>query len=101
MSDVIFSGSSSRKPVATATVELVFDNSSGRAGGEYANYAEISVKRQVTRDGQSVYWLNGTRCRRKDITDLFMGTGHGPRSYAIIEQGKTPHIVEARPEEIG
>lgn len=100
MSDVIFSGSSSRKPVATATVELIFDNSSGRAGGEYANYAEISVKRQVTRDGQSVYWLNGTRCRRKDITDLFLGTGLGPRSYAIIEQGMISQIVEARPEEL-
>jgi chromosome segregation protein len=100
MSDVIFSGSSTRKPVATATVELMFDNSDGRAGGEYASYNEISVKRQVSRDGQSAYFLNGTRCRRKDITDLFLGTGLGPRSYAIIEQGMISQIVEARPEEL-
>ncbi len=100
MSDVIFSGSSARKPVATATVELVFDNSDGRAGGEYSAYSEISVKRQVSRDGQSGYYLNGTRCRRKDITDLFLGTGLGPRSYAIIEQGMISQIVEARPEEL-
>jgi chromosome segregation protein len=100
MSDVIFSGSSQRKPVATATVELFFDNSDGRAGGEYADYNEISVKRQVTREGQSIYWLNGTKCRRKDITDLFLGTGLGPRSYAIIEQGMISQIVEARPEEL-
>ena len=100
MTDVIFSGSSSRKPVTTATVELIFDNSDGRAGGEYAAYSEISVKRQVSRDGQSGYFLNGTRCRRKDITDLFLGTGLGPRSYAIIEQGMISQIVEARPEEL-
>ncbi len=100
MSDVIFSGSSARKPVTSATVELVFDNSEGRAGGEYASYSEISVKRQVSRDGQSGYFLNGTRCRRKDITDLFLGTGLGPRSYAIIEQGMISQIVEARPEEL-
>src|SRR5699024_10101967 len=93
MSDVIFSGSSARKPVATATVELIFDNSDGRAGGEYADYSEISVKRQVTRDGQSSYWLNGTKCRKKDITTLFLGTGLGPRSYAIIEQGMISQIV--------
>lgn len=100
MSDVIFSGSSARKPVTTATVELLFDNSDGRAGGEYANFGEISVKRQVSRDGQSNYYLNGQRCRRKDITDLFLGTGLGPRSYAIIEQGMISQIVEARPEEL-
>jgi chromosome segregation protein len=100
MSDVIFSGSNARKPVTTATVELVFDNSEGRAGGEYASYSEIAVKRQVSRDGQSAYFLNGTRCRRKDITDLFLGTGLGPRSYAIIEQGMISQIVEARPEEL-
>jgi chromosome segregation protein len=100
MSDVIFAGSGSRKPVATATVELVFDNSDGRAGGEYASYTDISVKRQVSRDGQSAYFLNGARCRRKDITDLFLGTGLGPRSYAIIEQGMISQIVEARPEEL-
>jgi chromosome segregation protein len=100
MSDVIFSGSSARKPVTTATVELVFDNADGRAGGEYAKYNEISVRRQVSRDGQSLYFLNGSRCRRKDITDLFLGTGLGPRSYAIIEQGMISQIVEARPEEL-
>ena len=100
MTDVIFSGSSARKPVTTATVELIFDNSDGRAGGEYANFGEISVKRQVSRDGQSNYYLNGQRCRRKDITDLFLGTGLGPRSYAIIEQGMISQIVEARPEEL-
>jgi chromosome segregation protein len=100
MSDVIFSGSSARKPVATATVELVFDNADGRAGGEFADYSEISVKRQVSRDGQSAYFLNGTKCRRKDITNLFLGTGLGPRSYAIIEQGMISQIVEARPEDL-
>ncbi len=100
MSDVIFSGSSSRKPVSTATVELMFDNSDGRAGGEFARYSEISVRRQVSRDGQSAYFLNGSRCRRKDITDLFLGTGLGPRSYAIIEQGMISQIVEARPEDL-
>jgi len=100
MTDVIFSGSSARKPVATATVELIFDNAEGRAGGEYANYSEISVKRQVSRDGTSNYYLNGARCRRKDITDLFLGTGLGPRSYAIIEQGMISQIVEARPEDL-
>ena len=100
MSDVIFSGSSVRKPVTTANVELVFDNADGRAGGEYAKYNEISVRRQVSRDGQSAYFLNGSRCRRKDITDLFLGTGLGPRSYAIIEQGMISQIVEARPEDL-
>ncbi len=100
MSDVIFSGSSSRKPVGTAQVELVFDNSDGSITGEYARYNEISVKRMVSRDGQSVYFLNGNRCRRRDITDLFLGTGLGPRSYSIIEQGMISRIVEARPEEL-
>ncbi|MFP5383517.1 MAG: chromosome segregation protein SMC [Gammaproteobacteria bacterium] len=100
MADVIFSGSSARKPVAQASVELVFDNSEGKVGGEYAKYAEISVKRQVTRDGQSSYYLNGTKCRRKDITDIFLGTGLGPRSYAIIEQGMISRLIEAKPEEL-
>ena len=100
MADVIFSGSASRKPVGTATVELFFDNSDGRVGGEYAGYAEISVKRQVSRDGISIYSLNNTRCQRKDITDLFLGTGLGARSYSIIEQGMISQIVDARPEEI-
>ncbi len=100
MADVIFSGSTSRKPVGQASVELVFDNSDGSLGGEYANYAEISIKRTVSRDGQSVYYLNNTKCRRRDITDIFLGTGLGPRSYAIIEQGTISRIIEAKPEEL-
>jgi chromosome segregation protein len=100
MADVIFNGSSARKPVGTATIELVFDNSDGGAGGQYAKYSQISVKRQVSRDGQSAYYLNGTRCRRRDITDLFLGTGLGPRSYSIIEQGTISRLIEARPEEL-
>ncbi len=100
MADVIFNGSSTRKPVGQATIELVFDNKEGRLGGEFANYSEISVKRTVSRDGQSHYYLNGTRCRRKDITDVFLGTGLGPRSYAIIEQGTISRIIEAKPEEL-
>ncbi len=100
MTDVIFSGSSVRKPVGTATVELVFDNSDGSVKGEFAQYSEISVKRLVSRDGQSKYFLNKTKCRKKDITDLFLGTGLGPRSYAIIEQGMISKIVESKPEEL-
>ncbi len=100
MADVVFNGSSTRKPVGTAAVELVFDNSEGRAGGEFAKYNTISIKRQVSRDGQSLYQLNGSRCRRKDITDLFLGTGLGSRSYAIIEQGTISRMVEAKPEEL-
>ena len=100
MADVIFNGSSSRKPVGLASVELVFDNAEGKAPGEFAQYPEISIKRQVTRDGQSTYILNGTRCRRKDITDLFLGTGLGSRSYAIIEQGTISRLIEAKPQEL-
>ncbi|MBN8482770.1 MAG: AAA family ATPase, partial [Xanthomonadales bacterium] len=100
LTDVIFSGSSARKPVGQAMVELVFDNSDGTVTGEYAHYNEISVKRIVSRDGQSQYFLNGTRCRRRDITDLFLGTGLGPRSYSIIEQGMISQIVEADPEQL-
>ncbi|MBV8157291.1 MAG: chromosome segregation protein SMC, partial [Dyella sp.] len=100
LTDVIFSGSNARKPVGQATVELIFDNSDGTIQGEYGQYAEISVKRQVTRDGQSAYFLNGARCRRRDITDLFLGTGLGPRSYSIIEQGMISQIVEAAPDEL-
>jgi chromosome segregation protein len=100
LTDVIFAGSSSRKPVSQATVELVFDNSEGTIGGEYARYNEISVKRSVSRDGQSNYYLNGGRCRRRDITDLFLGTGLGARSYSIIEQGMISQIIEARPEDL-
>ena len=100
MTDVIFNGSTSRKPISRASIELVFDNSEGRAAGEYAAFAEIAVKREVTREGQSKYFLNGTTCRRRDVTDLFLGTGLGPRSYAIIEQGMIARIVEAKPEEL-
>jgi chromosome segregation protein len=100
MADVVFNGSSSRKPVGTASVELVFDNSDGQLAGQYAGYAEVSLKRVVSRDGQSAYFLNGARCRRKDITQLFLGTGLGSRSYAIIEQGMISRVIEARPEEL-
>jgi len=100
LTDVIFSGSSARKPVSQATVELIFDNADHTISGELAAFNEISVKRTVSRDGQSNYSLNGTRCRRRDITDLFLGTGLGPRSYSIIEQGMISQIIEARPEDL-
>ncbi|MGD9841563.1 MAG: chromosome segregation protein SMC [Steroidobacteraceae bacterium] len=100
MSDVVFNGSVSRKPVGTASVELVFDNSDGKLAGQYASFSEVSLKRVVSRDGQSAYFLNGARCRRKDITQLFLGTGLGARSYAIIEQGMISRVIEARPEEL-
>ncbi|MCH9674618.1 MAG: chromosome segregation protein SMC [Gammaproteobacteria bacterium] len=100
MSDVIFNGSTTRKPLGQASVELVFDNTEGRLGGQYAAYNEIAIRRTVGRDSQSTYSLNGTRCRRRDITDIFLGTGLGPRSYAIIEQGTISRLVEARPEEL-
>jgi len=100
LTDVIFSGSSARKPVAQAAVELIFDNSDHTITGEYAAFNEISVKRTVSRDGQSGYYLNGTKCRRRDITDLFLGTGLGPRSYSIIEQGMISQVIEAKPEEL-
>ncbi len=100
MADVIFSGSSTRKPVGQASVELLFDNSDGGVGGQYANYNEISIKRTVSRDGISVYYLNNTRCRRRDVMDVFLGTGMGPRSYAIIEQGMISRFIEAKPEEM-
>jgi chromosome segregation protein len=100
MADVVFNGSSSRKPVGTASVELVFDNSDGTLAGQYAGYSEVSLKRVVSRDGTSAYFLNGIRCRRKDITQLFLGTGLGARSYAIIEQGMISRVIEARPEEL-
>jgi len=100
MADVIFNGSTARKPVAQASVELVFDNSDGGLGGQYANYSEIALRRQVSRDGQSAYFLNNARCRRRDITDIFLGTGLGPRSYSIIEQGMISRLIEARPEDL-
>jgi chromosome segregation protein len=100
MADVIFNGSAARKPVAQASIELVFDNADGAIGGAYAKYAEVSIRRVLSRDGTSSYFLNNTRCRRKDITHIFLGTGLGPRSYSIIEQGMISRLVEARPEEL-
>lgn len=100
MADVIFNGSSARKPVGQAAIELKFDNRDGSLGGAYAQYAEIVVKRLVSRDGQSNYFFNGQKCRRRDIADLFMGTGLGARSYAIIGQGMISRLIEARPEEL-
>jgi chromosome segregation protein len=100
LADVIFSGSTGRKPVGTAQVELIFDNSDGLVVGEYAKYNEISVKRVASRDGQSQYYLNSARCRRRDITDLFLGTGLGARSYSIIEQGMISEIISAHPDEL-
>lgn len=100
MTDVIFNGSTARKPVGQCSVELFFDNSAGRIGGEYATYSELSVRRLVTRDAQSTYFLNGTKCRRRDVTDLFLGTGLGPRSYAIIEQGMISRLIESKPQEL-
>ncbi|MFZ1640180.1 MAG: chromosome segregation protein SMC [Candidatus Contendobacter sp.] len=100
MSDVIFNGSASRKPVGQASIELVFDNRQGRLGGPWASYGEIAIRRLVSRDGQSSYFLNGARCRRRDIADVFLGTGLGPRSYAIIEQGMISRVIEARPEDL-
>ena len=100
ITDVIFNGSSARKPVGAASVELLFDNSETTLEGQYAKYAEISIRREVSRDGISTYFLNGTRCRRKDITGVFLGTGLGPRSYSIIEQGMISRLIEAKPEEM-
>jgi len=100
ITDVIFNGSSSRKPIGAASVELLFDNSETTLEGQYAKYAEISIRREVTRDGISNYYLNNTRCRRKDITGVFLGTGLGPRSYSIIEQGMISRLIEAKPEEM-
>ncbi|MCH9693744.1 MAG: chromosome segregation protein SMC [Gammaproteobacteria bacterium] len=100
ITDVIFNGSSSRKPVGAASVELLFDNSETTLEGQYAKYAEISIRREVSRDGISTYFLNGARCRRKDITGVFLGTGLGPRSYSIIEQGMISRLIEAKPEDM-
>src|SRR3989344_1952525 len=100
MTDVIFNGSNTRKPVTQASIELIFDNSDGTLTGEYAVYNEISIRRRVTRDSQNTYFLNGTKCRRRDITDIFLGTGLGPRSYSIIEQGMISKLIEAKPEDL-
>jgi chromosome segregation protein len=100
MADVIFNGSASRKPLGNASVELVFDNSDGKIGGAYANYNEVALRRAVSRDGTSDYFINGMKVRRKDITQLFLGTGLGTRSYAIIEQGMISRVIEARPDDL-
>ena len=100
MQDVIFNGSSQRKPLARAAVELSFDNSMGRAAGQWSQYAEISVKRVLQRDGESSYFINNMHVRRRDVTDMFLGTGLGPRAYAIVEQGMISRVIEAKPEEL-
>ena len=100
MQDVIFSGSSQRKPIARASVELIFDNSLGKAAGQWSQFGEISVKRVLTRDGDSSYLINNLQVRRRDIHDIFLGTGLGPRAYAIVEQGMISRIIEAKPEEL-
>ena len=100
MHDVIFNGSSERKPVGRASVELVFDNTLGRVGGTWSQYAEISVKRVLARDGDSSYYINGTHVRRRDVQDIFLGTGLGPRAYSIIEQGMISRVITSKPEEL-
>jgi len=100
MTDVIFNGSGGRKPVGQASVELVFDNHDHKLTGEYANFDEVSIKRKVDREAQSTYSLNGTKVRRKDITNIFLGTGLGARSYSIIEQGMVSRLIESKPEEL-
>jgi chromosome segregation protein len=100
MTDVIFNGSVNRQPIGQASIELVFDNTDGTVGGEFARFAEIAIRRKVTREAISEYYLNGTKCRRRDITDIFLGTGLGPRSYAIIEQGMISRLIESKPEEL-
>ena len=100
MQDVIFNGTTSRKPASRSSVELVFDNADHRAGGQWAQFAEISVKRVLTRDGTSSYYINNQPVRRRDVQDVFLGTGLGPRAYAIIGQGTISRIIESRPEEL-
>ena len=100
MVDVIFNGTDSRKPSGQCSIELLFDNAAGKVGGEYASFNEISIKRVMTRDAQSNYFINNTKCRRKDVQDIFLGTGLGPNSYAIIEQGMVSKLVSAKPEEL-
>ena len=100
MQDVLFNGSGQRKPVNRASVELVFDNSLGRAAGQWSQYAEISIRRVLQRDGDSSYYINNIHVRRRDIADIFLGTGLGARAYAIIEQGMISRVIEAKPEEL-
>ena len=100
MVDVIFNGSEKRKASGQCSIELLFDNSSAKIGGEYASFNEVSIKRIMTRDAQSNYFINNTKCRRKDVQDIFLGTGLGPSSYAIIEQGMVSKLVSAKPDEL-
>lgn len=100
LTDVIFNGTTRRKPVGQASIELLFENSQKKLAGVYAQYHEIAIRREITREGQSQFYLNGTRCRRRDIIDLFLGTGLGPSNYAIIEQGVISQIIESKPEEL-
>ena len=100
MVDVIFNGSEKRKASGQCSIELLFDNSSAKIGGEYASYNEVSIKRVMTRDAQSDYYINNAKCRRKDVQDIFLGTGLGPSSYAIIEQGMVSKLVSAKPDEL-
>ena len=100
MEDVIFNGTQARKPVGRASVEMHFDNSLGRAAGQWSQYGEITVKRVLERSGTSIYYINNLKVRRRDVIDLFLGTGLGPRAYAIIEQGMISRIIEARPEDV-
>jgi chromosome segregation protein len=100
MTDVIFNGAASRKPIGQASVELVFDNAQGRIQGNMADRSQVSVRRVVNRESINTYFLNGTKCRRRDITDIFLGTGLGPRSYAIIEQGTISRLIESKPQEL-
>ena len=100
MQDVIFNGSGNRKPASRASVELVFSNEDARAGGQWNQFAEIAVKRVLTRDGTSSYYINNQPVRRRDVQDVFLGTGLGPRAYAIIGQGTISRIIESKPEEL-
>jgi len=100
MQDVIFGGTTTRKPQGRASVELLFDNAEGRAPGQWGQYAELSVRRVLTRDGDSQYFINNLHVRRRDVQDIFLGTGLGPRAYAIVEQGMISRIIESKPEEI-
>jgi len=100
MQDVIFGGTTTRKPQGRASVELLFDNAEGRAPGQWSQYAELSVRRVLTRDGDSQYFINNLHVRRRDVQDIFLGTGLGPRAYAIVEQGMISRIIESKPEEI-
>ena len=100
MVDVIFNGSENRKASGQCSIELLFDNSSGKIGGEFISFNEVSIKREMTRDAKSNYFINNTKCRRKDVQDIFLGTGLGPSSYAIIEQGMVSKLVSAKPDEL-